>query len=141
MDIAIDFDGTCVAHEFPLVGKDIGAASVLKQLIANGHKLILNTMRSDKHDNTGFSAEIPVIHNGNFLTDAINWFKQNDIALYSINTNPQQKEWTTSPKCYAQLYIDDAALGIPLIYDQHNKPFVNWTEVHKQLIRLNIIKE
>ena len=25
MDILIDFDGTCVAHEFPKVGKDIGA--------------------------------------------------------------------------------------------------------------------
>ena len=34
MDIAIDFDGTCVTHEFPLVGKDIGAAPVLKALAA-----------------------------------------------------------------------------------------------------------
>ena len=29
MDILIDFDGTCVAHEFPKVGKDIGAVPVL----------------------------------------------------------------------------------------------------------------
>lgn len=27
MDIVIDFDGTCVTHEFPLVGKDIRATS------------------------------------------------------------------------------------------------------------------
>lgn len=32
MDIVIDFDGTCVTHEFPLVGKDIGAVPVLKKL-------------------------------------------------------------------------------------------------------------
>lgn len=47
MDIIIDFDGTCVTHEFPEVGKDIGAVSVLKELIKSGHNLILFTMRSD----------------------------------------------------------------------------------------------
>ena len=30
MIIGIDFDGTCVSHEFPLVGNDIGSVSVLK---------------------------------------------------------------------------------------------------------------
>ena len=43
MDIVIDFDGTCVTHEFPLVGKDIGAIPVLKKLVENGHNLILFT--------------------------------------------------------------------------------------------------
>jgi len=28
MEICIDFDGTCVTHEFPKVGKDIGAVPV-----------------------------------------------------------------------------------------------------------------
>lgn len=32
MIIAVDFDGTCVTHEFPKVGKDIGAAPILKNL-------------------------------------------------------------------------------------------------------------
>lgn len=31
MIIAVDFDGTCVTHEFPYVGKEIGAAEVLKE--------------------------------------------------------------------------------------------------------------
>jgi hydroxymethylpyrimidine pyrophosphatase-like HAD family hydrolase len=48
--IAIDFDGTCVSHEYPLVGKDIGAIPVLKELMSNGHRLILFTMRSNKVD-------------------------------------------------------------------------------------------
>lgn len=47
MIIGIDFDGTCVTHEFPDVGKDIGATPVLKELTDKGHKLILFTMRSD----------------------------------------------------------------------------------------------
>src|SRR6476620_5961835 len=114
MEICIDFDGTCVTHEFPKVGQDIGAVPVLKELVKNGHNLILWTMRSDKNDNTGYSVEIPEIHNGNFLTDAVEWFKSNDIPLYGIQINPQQTEWTTSPKAYAQLYIDDAAYGCPL---------------------------
>lgn len=139
MEIAIDFDGTCVSHEFPKVGKDIGAVPVLKELVAKGHNLILFTMRSDKHDNTGFSKESPKIHNGNFLQDAINWFKQNEIKLYAIQANPTQHDWTTSPKCYAQLYIDDAALGIPLIHDQHERPFVDWQKVRQLLTENKIL--
>ena len=31
MIINIDFDGTATTHEYPLVGKDIGAQKVLKK--------------------------------------------------------------------------------------------------------------
>jgi len=141
MDICIDFDGTCTTHEFPEIGKDIGAIPVLKALVANGHNLILFTMRSDKHDNTGFSAEIPEIHKGNFLTDAVNWFKENNIPLYGIQTNPTQHEWTNSPKCYGQLYIDDAALGCPLVYPGNgHRPYVDWKIVKEYLIKERLIK-
>jgi len=37
MVIAIDFDGTCVTHDFPKVGKDIGAVPVLRELVENGY--------------------------------------------------------------------------------------------------------
>ena len=47
MIIAIDFDGTCVTHEYPNVGKDVNAVPVLKELVENGHQLVLFTMRSD----------------------------------------------------------------------------------------------
>lgn len=50
MIIAVDFDGTCVTHEFPYVGKEIGAAEVLKELTDKGHKIILFTMRSQQLD-------------------------------------------------------------------------------------------
>ena len=114
MYIAIDFDGTCVTHDYPRIGKDIDAVNVLKKLVANGHKLILNTMRSGKE-----------------LKEAINWFKENDIELYGANVNPTQKRWTNSPKVYAHLYIDDAALGCPLKMDLSisDRPFVDWEAV------------
>jgi hypothetical protein len=39
MKIAIDFDGTCVKHEFPKVGADIGAIPVLRKLTKQGISL------------------------------------------------------------------------------------------------------
>lgn len=41
MDICIDFDRTCVTHEYPDIGKDIGSISVLNKIVSNGHNLIL----------------------------------------------------------------------------------------------------
>jgi len=124
MVICVDFDGTCVSHEFPHVGKDIGAVPVLKELVANGHSLILWTMRSDGPK-------------GNFLEDAINWFKENEIPLWGIQTNPNQSSWTSSPKAYCQLYIDDAALGCPLVSD--TRDYVDWSRVREMLVKKKII--
>ena len=40
MTIAVDFDGTCVTHDFPNVGKNTGAEIVLRKLSDKGHKII-----------------------------------------------------------------------------------------------------
>ena len=48
MLISVDFDGTCVSHEFPHIGKNIGAEIVLKALSDAGHDIICMTMRSPK---------------------------------------------------------------------------------------------
>ena len=132
MIIAVDFDGTCVTHAYPDVGKDIGAAPVLRWLVEQGHQIILWTMRSG----TGISnpAE-PDKFSKYDLQDAIDWFADNDIELLGVNENPDQHSWTKSPKAYAQIYIDDAALGCPLIFnsDLSDRPFVNWEKVKKWL--------
>lgn len=140
MDIVIDFDGTVVTHEFPLIGQDIGAVPVLRELVENGHRLILFTMRSDRRKTGGVKDGTIQDVSGNFLTDAVEWFKKNDIPLYGIQKNPTQKKWTTSPKAYGQLIIDDAALGCPLIYGIHERPFVCWTTVRIHLQKLELIK-
>jgi hypothetical protein len=60
--------------------------------------------------------------------------------LFGINENPTQKSWTASPKVYAHIYIDDAALGCPLTTDSFvTKPYVDWSEVEKQLIKMELI--
>ncbi len=141
MYIGIDFDGTCVTHDYPNVGKDIGAVSILKKLVEQGHQLILFTMRSDKPETVNSHFEV-VAKEELYLTDAVNWFKQNDIPLYGIQTNPTQFTWTTSPKAYCHLYIDDAGLGCPLTFNQYisMRPFVNWPEVEKMLKDMSVIK-
>jgi len=137
MIIAIDFDGTCVTHEYPLIGRNIGASDVLKKIVDAGHFLILFTMRSGKE-----------------LEDSVAWFETNGIPLYGIQTNPTQHAWTTSHKAYAQLYIDDAALGCPLTQDRvpHpdpsykgetiaiGRPYVDWTSVEIELKKQGILK-
>jgi hypothetical protein len=131
MIICVDFDGTCVTHEFPEVGKDIGAVPILKKLTEQGHQLILFTMRSDNRPD-----------GSNPLSDAVNWFKKHNTPLYGINTNPTQKQWTGSPKAYGELYIDDAALGCPLKYEGRisNRPFVDWREVESLLKAYGILE-
>ena len=134
MVVIVDFDGTVVTHEYPMMGKDIGSVPVLKELVANGHQLILFTMRSDMG-----------VKSGKFksgLTDAVNWYKENDIPLFGIQTNPTQHEWTDSPKAYGQLIIDDAAAFAPLKLDltHSNRPFIDWVIMRDELIRTGWIK-
>lgn len=114
MIIAIDFDGTCVKHAYPKIGEDIGAVPVLKEMVKNGHQLVLNTMRS-----------------GKLLDEAVQWFESNGIKLSGANHTPGQATWTQSPKVYAQLYIDDAALGCPTVMDDNGRVYVDWKIVAK----------
>lgn len=123
-NFAVDFDGTVITHEYPRIGKDIGAVPVLKALVEQGHSLITNTMRSGKS-----------------LDEAIKWFYDNGIELYGIQNNPTQGDWTTSPKIYADIYIDDAALGAPLKFDSEisSRPFIDWVKVEEMLKEQNIL--
>ncbi|PJG84102.1 hypothetical protein [Caviibacterium pharyngocola] len=123
MNILIDFDGTCVTHEFPYVGKDVGAAQVLRDIVTNGHRLILFTMRSESC----------------YLASALNWFKQNQITLYGVNVNPEQHKFTDSPKAYGDLIIDDIALGIQKVPCRFHRPYVDWKWVAERLLEQGIL--
>lgn len=118
MVIAIDFDGTCVEHDYPAIGMEVeGAVDTLRALNKRGHRLILYTMRS-----------------GEKLEAALKWFKDRKITLWAVNRNPEQEEWTESPKVYADIYIDDSALGCPIMFiDGVRRPVVKWAKVRTQL--------
>lgn len=115
--IGVDFDGTLTTHEYPNIGRCIGAASTLLDLVEAGHKLILYTMRSGKE-----------------LDDAVEWCTSFNIPLYGVNNNPTQQEWTSSCKVYCHCYIDDAGIGIPLVRPNNERPYVDWFKVRELLV-------
>ncbi|MDR1090477.1 MAG: hypothetical protein LBL79_05310 [Prevotella sp.] len=140
MDICIDFDGTCVTHDYPEIGKDIGAVPVLKELVEKGHRLILFTMRSDRKKKKKVDGQAVMVEE-NVLTEAVQWFEDNGIPLYGVQKNPTQRFWTSSPKAYGHLYIDDAALGCPLILDDpaSDRPYVDWVRIREMLADWGIL--
>jgi len=127
MYIAIDFDGTVVKHKYPEIGEDIGAVPVLKALVAKGHKLILHTMRGH------------TLEGRDTLQEAIDWFEKNGIELYGVNENKSQKRWTTSKKVFANLYIDDSALGAPVMYDNEFNRFIDWKSIEQYFKATDLI--
>ena len=120
--IALDFDGTTVTDMYPNIGIDVYSSPVLKEIVNNGHRIVLNTMRSGKE-----------------LQDAVNWFQERSIPLYGINNNPTQHEWTDSSKVHADTYIDDRGLGTPLLTIDPYGTFVDWGEVKVMLKKIGVI--
>jgi len=100
--IALDVDNTIISHCYPnMNGRDLG--SILWLLLIQekfGAIFLLNSMRE------GPSAQI-----------AIDWLTKRGIRIKAVNTRPGQEQWTKSPKCHADLYIDDRAVGTPLKKD------------------------
>lgn len=123
MIIGIDFDGTCVEHDYPRMGQDVpGAVETLGELIAAGHSLILWTMRS------GLSLEA-----------AKDWFADKELPLFGANKNPEQ-DWSSSPKVYCHLYIDDAAFGCPMTLGAHGeRGMVDWFAVKRGLAMRGVL--
>lgn len=112
--IAVDFDGTIVEHKYPAIGDPVpGAIAALRRFVKAGAKLILWTMRG-----------------GKYLEEAVEYCKKAHIELWAVNHNPEQDAWTASPKAYAHLYIDDAALGCPLTrHPSGESSVVDWKKV------------
>ena len=98
MTIAVDFDGTIVHHRYPAIGKPIPfALETLKQLSADGHRLILWTVRE-----------------GKLLEDAVEYCRQNGLEFYAVNSEYPDSGWTNnwaSRKLRADVYIDDRNFG------------------------------
>ncbi|WP_206120501.1 hypothetical protein [Rhizobium laguerreae] len=92
----------------------------MEEFTKAGAKLILFTMRS-----------------GVELLEAANYVASNGVALYGVNRNPDQDTWTTSPKAYGHLYIDDAAFGCPKIRPHgFARDCVDWAAVGPSVLSM-----
>jgi|SRR6185503_1998246 len=97
--LAVDFDGTCAVSRFPKIGEPVHLAiESLRFLKERGWKLILWTVRS-----------------GQTLVEAMQWASDRGVEFDSANVNPNQGRWSSSQKAYAPFYVDDSALGCPLL--------------------------
>lgn len=107
--IGLDFDGTCVKNKYPHIGDSIGAEHWLLH-VHNTYDVhfVLWTMRT-----------------GRELDAALEWFAQLGVPLFGVNNNPDQAAWSASKKIYANVYVDDTALGMPLC-SGGRKPYVDW---------------
>ncbi|RRD80413.1 hypothetical protein EII14_01995 [Alloprevotella sp. OH1205_COT-284] len=98
MIIAVDFDGTIVEHRYPAIGKEIPfAIATLRQLQADGHRLILWTVRE-----------------GALLDEAIKYCEDRGVTFYSVNRDFEEEDGTGrgfSRKIKADLFIDDRNVG------------------------------
>jgi len=100
MIIAVDFDGTIVEHKYPSIGKEKPfAVDTLRQLAAEGNKLILWTVR-----------------HGETLDEALEWCSKRGLEFYAVNSNYPAgslfaERRSSSPKIEADVFIDDHNLG------------------------------
>lgn len=119
MYLCLDFDGTVVDHRYPQIGAPVpGAITWLRKLQRHGARIILFTMRSDTREG------------GDLLRQAVHFLQENGVTLYGVNRNPDQDSWTTSPKAYGDVYVDDSAFGCPLTHPKgFARPCVDWSVV------------
>ena len=99
MVIAVDFDGTIVEHRYPAIGPELPfAIDTLRQLAAEGHRLILWTVRE-----------------GQYLDEAVEFCRSRGLEFYAVNRDyPEEVKEDNSHftrKLKADLWIDDRNLG------------------------------
>ncbi len=103
MIISIDFDGTIVRHRYPEIGEPLpGAFETMKDLVASGHRLVLNTCRED-------------CPRRQYLTEAVRFCRDNGVEFVSVNETSLEDDFRYERglrrKVYANCYIDDTNLG------------------------------
>jgi hypothetical protein len=117
--VCIGFDGTCVTNNYPNVGEDVGADLWLKAAVGMGAKLILYTMRSQEG-----------------LEEAVAWFNNHRVPLWSVNDNPSQESWSASRKVHRHITVDDSGLCMPVKrHGTRERWVVDWDEAGPFLLK------
>ena len=121
MVISIDFDGTVVEHRYPKIGEEIPhATETLKKLIADGHKLVLWTVRE-----------------GKLLDEAVDWCRERGVEFAAINETlrADTNEHSNTRKIDADIYVDDCNIGGRLDWD------IVYHMIHDHLSFYQVIRE
>jgi hypothetical protein len=124
--IAVDFDGTVIPEGlFPDGSHHNGlyhAVTVLRNWNVKGYDIVLNTCRE-----------------GLSLHNAVRWFTLHDIKLSAVNASPRSWLWqhemnvlTLSRKVFANIYIDDRGIGVPL----DDEGLLDWCKINEMVTGL-----
>jgi hypothetical protein len=124
--IAVDFDGTVIPEGlYPNGSHHTGlyhAVAVLQSWNRKGYDIVLHTCRE-----------------GLGLHNAIRWFKLHDVELAAVNSSPRSWLWqhemnvlTFSRKVFANIYIDDRGIGVPL----DDEGLLDWFKVDEMVAEL-----
>ena len=112
--IAVDFDGTIVEHRYPEIGQlRRGAKEVMNELKSCHHTIIIWTCRYLKKD----------------LVAMRDFLLSNGIPFDWINCNAPGLSFHPEPKIYADVYIDDRALGFP----------GDWFRIRGELLKYGVL--
>ena len=122
MIIAVDFDGTIVAHKYPEIGQEVPfAIDTLKMLIKDQHRLILWSVRE-----------------GALLDEAVEWCRARGVEFYADNKdNPEEEKEKNnhfSRKLKADFFIDDRNVGGLPEWGQIYQ-MISQNKTYRQLIR------
>ena len=94
MYIAVDFDGTIVSDRYPEIGKELPfATATLRQLMEDGHKLVLWTVRE-----------------GELLQEAVDWCEKKGVRFYAVNKDYDEEAMQGkhfSRKIKADIFISE----------------------------------
>ena len=122
MVISIDFDGTVVEHRYPKIGEEIPhATDTLRKLMADGHKLVLWTVRE-----------------GKLLDEAVDWCRERGVEFSAINETLRadtNEHSHNTRKIDADIYIDDCNIGGRFDWD------TVYHMIHDNLTYYDIIRE
>ena len=117
LKIVLDIDGTVFYHRYPKLGDPLPGWEYIKGWVDDGAILNISTMRSNVA-----------------LTQALDGLDKLGIPYAGVSKDTGQEKWTSSPKCYGHIIVDDTCCGIPLGIDSHGRDFVLLDQVDK-LIR------
>ena len=125
MTVYLDFDGTVVEHQYPIIGTyNPGSLELIRKFQELGWEIILNTYRVEIEDDS--------------LKAALDYINDKGICLpitkhtdYKLNPIEWNLDKTFESKV---IYIDDIAPSIPLIPAVNsNGMMVDWKKIDMEL--------
>lgn len=133
--IYLDFDGTCVEHNYPSIGRcNFGCIEVIDKLQKAGHQIILNTYRSEL-DEKAFKNSIEWFDKAYmFLRERNLDFDLKPIEYLDHKIDPVTWNWEYFRK-EGIIMIDDYSYGIPLKKAAMTEgKMVDWDLLDKEFI-------